>query len=509
MPRYGALLPPSNLKPSGFDWIRAKIGLPCAHSQCLEKRPQRWIGLKSPGKGCQRGLKPRCVVILLHHEALSTSWVVWECSPNGSVNFVKVGCGTVRVGPLIDSGHKQTRVMAMTKAWGFDTPVEMSPRSWDLARSLGTLQRLRTLGVSLLAPHSACLKTQTNESYMFASVEGRVQRSKKATRLVVSGAPPVALENSKDRRLSTSGCTQNCIRSPRMDSCLTVDAIGKSGGLALLWREGTKVDITNYSRNHIDSLIYLDNDNIVRFTIYYGNADQNHGNSSWDMLKRVGRAVKETWIVGVFNAIFSNSKESGRGKECDALVKERLDRFMISANDVNKFLFIETKEKYWAQRSKVTWLREGNKKTQFFHVRASSRRKKNSIERLKDIYGCWKNNTKEIWEMNDKLLEEFKDEEIMRAFNQMDSRKAPGIDGSCVAYLSQMELWMLPSLLYLVPFGVRGGLQTCLVFGVRPLKLVWPHRCTGARSCFRLLKIFLIVWFKLLSLDTDDARALL
>ncbi|KAK5843185.1 hypothetical protein PVK06_005629 [Gossypium arboreum] len=120
------------------------------------------------------------------------------------------------------------------------------------------------------------------------------------------------LLGNKDRLLELSWDWKPCNSS--MDSCLTVDAIGKSRGLALLWREGTKVDITNYSRNHIDSLIHLDNDNIVRFTIYYGNADQNHGNSSWDMLKRVGRAVKETWIVGVFNAIFNNSKESGRRK---------------------------------------------------------------------------------------------------------------------------------------------------------------------------------------------------
>ncbi|KAA3469824.1 reverse transcriptase [Gossypium australe] len=95
---------------------------------------------------------------------------------------------------------------------------------------------------------------------------------------------------------------------------------------------------------------------------------------------------------------------------------------------------MDKEEKYWAQRSRITWLREGDKNTRFFHIRASNRRKKNNIERLKDINGARRTTPKISVrrlgrEMNDKLLEDFKDEEIKRAFNQMDSRKAPGIDG--------------------------------------------------------------------------------
>ena len=60
---------------------------------------------------------------------------------------------------------------------------------------------------------------------------------------------------------------------------------------------------------------------------------------------------------------------------------------------------------------------------------------------------------------------------------------------------------VLPSLLHPVPFGVRGGPQSCLVSRVRPLKSVWPRRCTGARSCFRMRKMFLRVGFMPSSLD--------
>ncbi|KAA3469211.1 reverse transcriptase [Gossypium australe] len=58
---------------------------------------------------------------------------------------------------------------------------------------------------------------------------------------------------------------------------------------------------------------------------------------------------------------------------------------------------------------RIQWLREGDRNTGFFHVQAMSRRKKNSIDR--------------------DLGREFTDDEILTAFNQMDSRKAPCIDG--------------------------------------------------------------------------------
>ena len=36
---------------------------------------------------------------------------------------------------------------------------------------------------------------------------------------------------------------------------LMVPSRGKSGGLALYWKEGTKVDVQTYSQTHIDALV--------------------------------------------------------------------------------------------------------------------------------------------------------------------------------------------------------------------------------------------------------------
>ncbi|KAG4148582.1 hypothetical protein ERO13_D05G293550v2, partial [Gossypium hirsutum] len=330
----------------------------------------------------------------------------------------------------------------------------------------------------------------------------------------------------------------------RMDGCLAVSSEGKSGGLALMWREGVRVTVQNYSKFHIDSLVKMDNGEVFRFTGIYGQTIPTLRHQAWDMLKRVSSSVNEGWIVGGdFNAILNNSeKEGGRRKPkvlmdefCDLieelnlndvkmsngwftwtnnrdgtdLIKERLDRFFVSnafignlpfltsnivrqsksdheailldlfgckpkencndprvrfrydicwakeqeardivskawstvgSNSLEKMELIKDKlgpwqfkryrrlrnnirglekdihnlmegpinersmkllkiarsklghlyemeEKYWAARARSQWLKEGDRNTRFFHVRATSRRRTNRIERLKDSQG--------------------------------------------------------------------------------------------------------------------------
>ncbi|PPD87370.1 hypothetical protein GOBAR_DD15693 [Gossypium barbadense] len=154
----------------------------------------------------------------------------------------------------------------------------------------------------------------------------------------------------------------------KMDGCLTINANGKSGGLVMIWKEGTEVKIINYSSNHIDSLIHLENDNPIRFMGFYGKVDPNKRHSSWNMLRRVGKSVKEKWIIrGDFNAILENAKKEGdfrevvdelsmvdlktnnrwftwvNNREGTTMAKERLDHFLMSSNGVASFLFMETK----------------------------------------------------------------------------------------------------------------------------------------------------------------------
>ena len=56
----------------------------------------------------------------------------------------------------------------------------------------------------------------------------------------------------------------------------------------------------------------------------------------------------------------------------------------------------------WKQRSRIMWLAAGDKKTCFFHLRASQHRKKNRISRLKKPDGQFTKNEEEMgpWRRN-------------------------------------------------------------------------------------------------------------
>jgi hypothetical protein len=63
-------------------------------------------------------------------------------------------------------------------------------------------------------------------------------------------------------------------------------------------------------------------------------------------------------------------------------------------SELDEWLYRE--EMMWRQRSRVVWLREGDKNTEFFHRKATWRRKKNKIAKLKRDDGSWAESVEEI-----------------------------------------------------------------------------------------------------------------
>ncbi|PPS00757.1 hypothetical protein GOBAR_AA19910 [Gossypium barbadense] len=203
-----------------------------------------------------------------------------------------------------------------------------------------------------------------------------------------------------------------------MEGCLAVNAIGKSGGLAMMWKESIKVEIKNYSNNHIDCLIHLENDKVVHFKGYYGNGDPKKRQSSWDMLRKVGSSIKVIHQSSSNHDVIFLDIEGHKPKErtrdprlnfdtmstglkrmkqrilskmhgrtvlwiswkklriwvktwvISSIINTKRCAFKLASNKIKAMRLKlgklhENEEKYWAQRLRITWLKEDDRNTHF------------------------------------------------------------------------------------------------------------------------------------------------
>lgn len=174
------------------------------------------------------------------------------------------------------------------------------------------------------------------------------------------------------------------------------------------------------------------------------------------------RDVLGRWAQKEFNSVLNTIKSlraelqklrlQPRSRESD-------DRIKKTESELDEWLLRE--EIMWRQRSRISWLREGDKNTEFFHRQATWRRKKNKIEKLKRVDGSWAESTKEIHKeinsffkdlykkeedvnpqnlidliprrvkdyMNEALTKPFSDSEVSDALFQIGPLKSPGPDG--------------------------------------------------------------------------------
>jgi hypothetical protein len=136
---------------------------------------------------------------------------------------------------------------------------------------------------------------------------------------------------------------------------------------------------------------------------------------------------------------------------------------LAERNEIRKELnhLISQEEIYWRQRSRISWMKDGDRNTKFFHECASQRKRKNEISYLRNQHGDWVSDKSEMEgivhnyfhnlftssnpvgipnvvslvdrvvsdEMNHRLVKDFDAEEVRRALFQIHPTKALGPDG--------------------------------------------------------------------------------
>lgn len=97
----------------------------------------------------------------------------------------------------------------------------------------------------------------------------------------------------------------------RFVSCFSVDCVGRSGGLAVLWNGGCSCSILSYSNNHIDLMVTEDGVD-SRVTGYYGMPDRSRRSFTWNLLRYMSQRNNMPWVViGDFNDLLSSDKKKG------------------------------------------------------------------------------------------------------------------------------------------------------------------------------------------------------
>ncbi|KAF4386158.1 hypothetical protein F8388_016410 [Cannabis sativa] len=124
----------------------------------------------------------------------------------------------------------------------------------------------------------------------------------------------------------------------------TVDRVGMSGGLLLMWRTEITLQVLSSSPGHILATVAGAGFSPWYFTGFYGNPDASQRRFSWQLLRDLRKEVWGPWLcIGDFNEIVSLSEKIGGEIDYQGLwmalerVMERLDRGLCTEEWFTQF----------------------------------------------------------------------------------------------------------------------------------------------------------------------------
>lgn len=116
---------------------------------------------------------------------------------------------------------------------------------------------------------------------------------------------------------------------------------------------------------------------------------RSHGSQLWLRLGNYRRILIKWSKVSFENNITEMRRTTDRLKEIGGSrpnQETKEEEVMLK----NRILTLWRREElYWKQRSRVKWLTEGDRKTTFFHLTMTTRRRRNHISRIMDNRGWW------------------------------------------------------------------------------------------------------------------------
>lgn len=101
-----------------------------------------------------------------------------------------------------------------------------------------------------------------------------------------------------------------------------VEKVGRSGGLAVLWKHNVVCQVVDSSNNYVD--IHVTENAIVacRLTCYYGIPDRGRRKEAWEMLRKLSSSSNLPWFIfGDFNDLLYASDKHGTNPHPQHLVE--------------------------------------------------------------------------------------------------------------------------------------------------------------------------------------------
>jgi hypothetical protein len=106
------------------------------------------------------------------------------------------------------------------------------------------------------------------------------------------------------------------------DEAFAVDRIGRSGGIAIMWKNKVRCRIINYSQNFINIELSSDSWNSCRFTGFYGYPEHERRRESWDLLRSLAQDTSLPWcVMGDFNDMLSAEDKRGGTAQPNWLIR--------------------------------------------------------------------------------------------------------------------------------------------------------------------------------------------